>query len=156
MEVENDMIKSRRSKRGLSPIFATLILIAIAVIAGIVVYAFVSGAIPGLVSGPGAGSEKVAVQSANGFTNGTVTVLYQWTGGAQPTINSVLLRNSAGVAIGTYNITTAVTPTTVGTLYSIPATFGAGLMSAGNTYSVALISNAGGNFDSPSFAAATP
>jgi flagellin-like protein len=74
MEVENDMIKSRRSKRGLSPIFATLILIAIAVIAGIVVYAFVSGAIPGLVSGPGAGSEKVAVQSANGFTNGTVTV----------------------------------------------------------------------------------
>jgi flagellin-like protein len=150
------MMKSRRSTRGLSPIFATLILIAIAVIAGIVVYAFVSGAIPGLVSGPAAGSEKIAVQSANGDTSGAVTILYQWTGGAQPTITSVLLRNSAGVAIDTYDLPTAFTPTTVGTLNQLDATFGATSMSAGNTYSVALISNAGGSFDSPSFAATAP
>ncbi len=65
-----------KNRRGLSPIFATLILIAIAVIAGIVVYMFTSGTIASLTGGGGAGAEKIAVQSATGDASaGTVIVL---------------------------------------------------------------------------------
>ena len=40
----------RRNLKGISPIFATLILIAIAVIAGVVVYMFTSGTLASMTS----------------------------------------------------------------------------------------------------------
>jgi flagellin-like protein len=55
----------RKSTRGLSPIFATLILIAIAVIAGIVVYMFTSGTLASMTGGGTAGQEKVAIQGVD-------------------------------------------------------------------------------------------
>ena len=50
---------------GLSPIFATLILIAIAIIAGIVVYTFTSGNVAAMTNGEIGGRERVTV---HGFT----------------------------------------------------------------------------------------
>ena len=70
MEVENKMMKNfKRSTKGLSPIFATLILIAIAVIAGIVVYMFSSGYIGQLTGSGPAVTEKAAVQGVDVTSN---------------------------------------------------------------------------------------
>ena len=81
----------RRSLKGISPIFATLILIAIAVIAGVVVYAFTSGMLSGMTATSSAGQEKIAVQSS-GFTawhcvTDIVTIYAQQTGGPAATLN---------------------------------------------------------------------
>ena len=55
--------KLMKNKKAISPIFASLILIAIAVIAGIVVYAFTSGTIATMTGGGTAAQEKVMVQA---------------------------------------------------------------------------------------------
>ena len=81
------MTKFRRSTRGLSPIFATLILIAIAVIAGIVVYMFTSGTIASMTGGGTAGQEKAAVQGVD--VAGAASVVYaQNTGGVTISITA--------------------------------------------------------------------
>ena len=54
-----------KNSKAISPIFATLILIAIAVIAGVVVYMFTSGTLATMTSGGTAGQEKVTVQAAS-------------------------------------------------------------------------------------------
>src|SRR4030067_658353 len=90
-----NMTKFRRSTRGLSPIFATLILIAIAVIAGIVVYMFTSGTIASMTGGGTAGQEKVAVQSATYSLTSGYSVLVTSTGGPAATINGVILKDAS-------------------------------------------------------------
>lgn len=93
------MMKSRRSTRGLSPIFAVLILIAIAVIAGIVVYMFTSGFIGGLTTGTNTGSQKMSVQAAStthpALGDPVVTAYCQSTAGGDITLDSALLKDSA-------------------------------------------------------------
>jgi flagellin-like protein len=149
-EVERNMMKSRRSTRGLSPIFATLILIAIAVIAGIVVYAFVSGAIPGYTS-PSGVSEKAAVQSAAG-TGNTVTCYAQYVaGGSQITINGAIVKASDGTDMGPCTVSGGPLGTD-GALETITVTTTTSL-SAGELYTVTLTSSKGGNFVGPSFPA---
>ena len=54
-----------KNSKAISPIFATLILIAIAVIAGVVVYMFTSGTLATITGGGTAGKEKVSVQAAS-------------------------------------------------------------------------------------------
>ena len=54
-----------RNIKAISPIFATLILIAIAVIAGVVVYMFTSGTLATMTGGGTAGQEKITVQAAS-------------------------------------------------------------------------------------------
>ena len=53
----------RRQIKAISPIFATLILIAIAIIAGVVVYMFTSGALTQMQGTTGGAQERMAVQS---------------------------------------------------------------------------------------------
>ena len=54
-----------KNNKGISPIFATLILIAIAVIAGVVVYMFTSGTLATMTNGGTAGQEKISIQAAS-------------------------------------------------------------------------------------------
>ena len=76
------------NKKAISPIFATLILIAIAVIAGVVVYTFTSGTLSTMTGGGTAGQEKISVQSASvdSDTGKVLSVILQQTGG--PTCNN--------------------------------------------------------------------
>ena len=53
----------KKDLKGISPIFATLILIAIAIIAGVVVYMFTSGALTQMQGTTGGAQERMAVQS---------------------------------------------------------------------------------------------
>ena len=148
--------KIRRSTRGLSPIFATLILIAIAVIAGIIVYMFTSGTLASMMGGGTAGQEKITIQSASGVATGaTVTVIYQSTGGPLPAVNALLLKDAAGNTVGQASVSSSPTATGVLTTISNQAiTMNTGAtMVKGNIYTVTLVTAAGGSFVSPSFAA---
>jgi flagellin-like protein len=147
-----------RNLKAISPIFATLILIAIAVIAGVVVYMFTSGTLATMTGGGTAAQEKISVQ-ASSYTASTtkVTVYAQCTGGPTPVINSLIIKNSQGNTVAT--VTAAIiAPTPVpspagsmaqGTLYTITGTLTTALTSG--TYTATLVTSAGGSFISPSF-----
>lgn len=139
--------KMRRNGRALSPIFAALILIAIAVIAGIVVYMFASGTIASLTSGGTAAQEKAAVQGVGNFGVGTFDVYAQYVSGGNPiVINGAIIKASDGTTtVGTC----AQTPLPVnGDLTTITVT---GAVASGGTYSVTLTSTKGGSFPSSTF-----
>ncbi|MGB9879264.1 MAG: archaellin/type IV pilin N-terminal domain-containing protein [Anaerolineae bacterium] len=64
---------SLKSKKGVSPIIATLLLIVIAVAAGVVVYSFVMGFIGGVSTGQ-SGQAQFVVDTYSVNTNGTIAV----------------------------------------------------------------------------------
>jgi flagellin-like protein len=143
------LTKLRRNAKAISPIFATLILIAIAVIAGIVVYMFTSGTIATLTGGGTAAQEKVAIQGIN--TDATPPVAYaQNTGSVDVVITDYIVKDSAGnvvtqstVAAGSGDLTTA------GGLVGVP--IGLTGTVTGQSYTVTLVSSKGGSFLSSSF-----
>jgi flagellin-like protein len=147
----------RNNRKAISPIFATLILIAIAVIAGVVVYTFTSGTLSTMTGGGTAGQEKVTVQSAS-YTTNTVTIILQQTGGPAAKVNGMIIKDGAGNTVGTATGINVATPTVTpaasyalvsGTLTTITGTY---TLSPG-TYTVTVTTAAGGSFVSPSFTA---
>ncbi len=147
----------RRNLKAISPIFATLILIAIAVIAGVVVYAFTSGMLSGMTATSSAAQEKISVQSSGftnaGATNDVVKVYAQQTGGPAAVFKNLIIKDSSGntvTVIDTLTMSPAATPTVQGTLYTISGTIALGLNTPGQ-YTATLVTAAGGNFVSPSF-----
>ena len=144
----------RRSLKGISPIFATLILIAIAVIAGVVVYAFTSGMLSGMTSTSSAGQEKIAVQSAGVNAAGDVVTIYaQQTGGPAATIKNLIIKDSSGNTVATAIAEVGGVADQVmaqGTLYTIAHDAITPVLPNG-VYTATLVTAAGGNFLSPSF-----
>jgi len=142
----------RRSRKGISPIFATLILIAIAVIAGVVVYMFTSGTLATMTSGGTAAQEKVAVQGATGTAGDAGATVYAqyMSGGGAVTINGALFTDAAGGTIAGAITGGTVTLPTTGALTPVVITGG---LTTGHTYTVTLTSSRGGSFVSPSFVA---
>ena len=140
-----------RNKKALSPIFATLILIAIAVIAGIIVYMFTSGTLAAMLGGGTAGQEKVAIQGVDVAND---AVLAQCTGGGPVTITNYIVKNSAGAIEAQATLPAAATFGTADGVetISLAATTLSGLDPG--TYTITLISQAGGSFVSPSFTVA--
>jgi flagellin-like protein len=140
--------KMRRNVKALSPIFAVLILIAIAVIAGIVVYMFTSGTIATMTGGGTAGQEKVAIEAVETTTSG-ITAWAKSTGGGAVEIDSAIVKDSAGNVVVVDN-TVSVTLPAAGTLTQVPATV---TLTSGEVYTVTLTSKGGGSFVSSSFKA---
>ena len=152
--------KLRRNSKALSPIFATLILIAIAVIAGIVVYMFTSGYLASMTTNTSAGQEKLAVSGATytGSTDLKVKAYVQnmaQTGSA--TITGLLVKSQDGsVQQSGTSLTSTVSPapspalaiTQANGLVTISATVTA---LAPGTYTVTVTTQGGGSFVSPSF-----
>jgi archaeal type IV pilus assembly protein PilA len=144
----------RRNLKGISPIFATLILIAIAVIAGVVVYMFTSGTLATMTSGGTAAQEKVSVQGAS-IQGGIVTVYAQSTNGVDVTVNSLILKDSSGTTLA------VITPTSGailsdGTLAKITSVTSVSTdVTVGQSYTITLITAKGGSFVSSSTIAAT-
>ena len=139
-----------KNRKAISPIFATLILIAIAVIAGVVVYMFTSGTLATMTGGGTAAQEKVSVQAVS--TNSTgITAYAQSTSGGTVKITNAIIKDNSGAV----QSTVAVNGTTGVSLISgqlTPVT-GAYAFTPGNTYTITLVSQAGGNFVSSSFTA---
>ena len=156
-EVNWNMMKIRkfvRSKKAISPIFASLILIAIAVIAGIVVYMFTSGTISSMTGGGTAGQEKAAVQGvtyATGTPN-TITVYASCVEGGPIDITGAIVKDSEGASVDAITITpgTYILPET-GNLVSVGPLNLAGALDPLQSYTVTLTSADGGSFVSSSF-----
>jgi flagellin-like protein len=141
------MTKLRRNAKALSPIFAVLILIAIAVIAGIVVYMFTSGTIATMTGGGTTGQEKVAVQGVD-VANGKAWA--QNTGGIATSITDYLIKDSGGNIRYQQQLALAVDLPIDGTLMGIDIDFTGAALPTG-TYTVTLVSSKGGSFVSPGF-----
>ena len=111
-----------KNSKANSPIFVTLILIAIAVIAGVVVYMFTSGTLATMTGGGTAGNEKISVQAASYSSTSGVTVYVQQTGGPAATINSLIVKDGSGNVVGSPITSLTLSPTgalTTGTLTSL-------------------------------------
>ncbi len=141
-----------RNLKAISPIFATLILIAIAVIAGVVVYMFTSGTLATMTGGGTAAQEKVSVQAAAGNTTATkgFTVWAQCTSGGPVAINSAIIKDVNGNVLTTVALNPNVSLVS-GTLTTISGAYDG--FASGSSYTVTLVSTKGGNFVSTSFTA---
>src|SRR5512137_1379158 len=139
-----------KNTKAISPIFATLILIAISVIAGVVVYMFTSGFLAGNTASTNAAQEKVTVQGFAIKTTGAFTVYAQSTNQIDVTVNSVIIKDGSGTTIGIVSTLTG-TPkldksgsisTLGGSILPVPSLSGA--------YTATLTTSSGGSFVSPS------
>ena len=143
-----------KNRKGISPIFATLILIAIAVIAGVVVYMFTSGTLATMTGGGTAAQEKITVQAASIVvaSGGSTKVYLEQTGGPAATINSFIIKDSTGTTVGVISGTNAfgtgvsTVLLTTGSLTTITATTPTTGLSVGSTYTITVTTAAGGNF----------
>jgi flagellin-like protein len=114
--VKAEMKNFNRNLKAISPIFATLILIAIAVIAGVVVYMFTSGTLATMTGGGTVAQERISVlaSSYSGATDHIVTLYAQYTGGPTPVVNSIIIRDLQGNTVATATATIDVPePTSV-------------------------------------------
>lgn len=149
----NNIKRFIKNRKAISPIFATLILIAIAVIAGVVVYMFTSGTLATMTGGGTAGQEKITVQASSVSTDGkTVTVYVQQTGGPAATINGLIIKDSSGNTFtveSTIVAATGTNPLTMGQMTTLTGTSGTTLTSG--TYTATVTTKAGGSFVSPTF-----
>ena len=143
------MAKFRKNAKALSPIFAVLILIAIAVIAGIVVYMFASGTIASLTGGGTAAQEKAAVQGVD--VSGTYVVAYASyvSGGADIILNGALVKDAGGNIVAASVTGWTDTLPMTGTLETVDT--GITVPTAAGSYTVTLTSEKGGSFVSSSF-----
>src|SRR5664280_840386 len=119
-----------KNRKAISPIFATLILIAIAVIAGVVVYMFTSGTLATMTGGGTGAQEKVSIQAtAASISGGNFTVWAQNTGGGSVTITNAIIKGASGNVLST--VATTGGPLTSGALIQIKGSYA---FTAGNTY----------------------
>ena len=103
--------------------------------------------------------EKVAIQAVQGTHSANIVVYAQSISGGTVTLDSVIVKDSAGTVIGTVStgITYAVGSTSatgIGTALTTITFASPSGVAQGNAYNVTLISKAGGSFVSPSFTAA--
>lgn len=147
------MKKFRMNRKGISPIFATLILIAIAVIAGVVVYAFTSGWLSGMTQSTTAAQERVTVSGAQGTTTSVTVYIQNMDANTPVHITGLLVKDSAGtIASDNSPITTSpgVVLTAVTQANGLVDVTGAVALTAG-TYTVTVTTANGGQFVSPNF-----
>jgi len=146
-----------RSFKAISPIFATLLLVAIAVIASSIVYMFTSGTFATMTGGETAVTERVSVLAAqinaNGAGTGVVSVYAESKNGVSVSVSSIIVKNANG------NVVTTVTPSTTSPYsVSLPSSgtlvqVGSGHLTLtgvtkGNDYTLTLVSTRGGTFAS--------
>jgi flagellin-like protein len=143
-----------RKKRALAPVFATLILVAVTVISGIVVYLFTSGYMTTMMGGGTTGQEKVAIEAVGGSAaTGLVSAYAKSVGGGSVIIEDALLKDSSGTTIEVLTLAASVTLPNTAALTQVDCAFAMTSMTAGNVYTVTLVSREGNQFVSPSFKA---
>jgi len=152
--------KLGKNKKGLSVIFGVLILIAIAVIAGIIIYLYTSGYLATMMGGGGAGQEKVAIIAVSGVgATDIVTVSAKSVGGGATLITDAILKDASGnvigapVAIASGGTPIGNLPADASTVTLTTAAFGGAGLTAGDYYTVTLVSKLGNTFVSQTFKA---
>jgi len=142
------------NKKGLSVIFGVLILIAIAVIAGIIIYLYTSGYLATMMGGGGAGQEKMAIISvAANATTDKVDVTAKSVGGGTVQVSEVVLKDAAGNTLKVMNVTGWDFAPAVAKTYTADFSGGKYNLLAGNYYTITLVSKLGNTFVSTEFKA---
>jgi len=104
-------MRERSRRKAISPIIATLILIVITVVAGVMLYGFVSGFMAKTTSSTGAVAQIAIASAGVSSSSGAATIIVTNTGTTPVTITQVNLLNlSTGALIAT---STSISPTTV-------------------------------------------
>jgi flagellin-like protein len=113
-------------RKAISPIIATLLLILIAIAAGVVVYAYVLGFVGNSTGGQPSGTSDLSIDTASGVSSsGSVTAYVRNVGGTSATISSFYILDSTGTIVsGGSFIGTASTP------YATCPSSGAGVSAA--------------------------
>ncbi len=147
----------RHNLKGISPIFAALILIAIVVIASVVIYMFTSGTFSTLTGSGTGGTERVSVLVASitvkGAGTSAVNVYAESKSGVNVLVSSVIIKDANGKVVTTIN----PSPTSPYSK-SLPSSgalvqIGSGQLTLtgvtkGNAYSLTVISTKGSSFTS--------
>ena len=130
--------------KAISPIFATLILIAIAVIAGVVVYMFTSGYLAGMAGQTTSVKDQLAVPAAS-----TTGVVVTNMGSKDAIVTMLVLKDDSGQTVGT-PVMIAVIDGTVEPEETLPIS-GALVPTDAGTYTVTVLTAGGGSFVSAPF-----
>ena len=156
-------------RKGVSPIIATLLLIAITVAAGVIVYVFVTGLSGTLTkSGGNQVTEQISLDSYNFQSTNFLTMYLRNTGTGSVTVSAVYFNGAAAQFFGSCGtLTTASTSETVvissgsTTILAAPTSttaaeaaqqtcqlnvFDMGPVSAGTSYQVKVVTSDGGLF----------
>jgi len=133
--------KFRVSKKAVSPVIATLLMIAVAVAASVIVYVWSAGLLGTLMGGGGAQVKEQLVIEAYDWTNTASLKLY--------------LRNVGSTAVSIAAIYVGGTATTSNPVYPIavavkspatPTLTGMGSVTSGTAYTVKIVTETGGVF----------
>jgi hypothetical protein len=106
---------------------------------------FTSGTLATMTGGGTAAQEKMSIQAVSG--TGTTVTVYAQSQTGNIVLDSAIIKTSTGSVLGVVATTTPVTTTLTTVTLTSPT------LVAGNSYTVTLVSKAGGNFVSSSFVA---
>ena len=139
----NYIRKFKKSTKALSPVVASIILIAVTVAVSVVVAAWMGGMTIGLMgSAEQISVTNVAFVPGTAPASDTIQVMVQNSGGAQASITNAFVN---GVAVAAANISpTTPVPLAKNTSTTITLTVGpAGTLSAGSAYTIKMITAKG-------------
>ncbi len=132
--------KFKVSQRAVSPVIATLLMIAVAVAASIIVYVWSIGLLGTLMGGGGSQTREQLILEAYSWTaGGTLTFTVRNVGSATVTVASMYLG-------GTALTTGAALTVSIGSATQIYSATPTGTYTSGAAYSLKLVSTTGGVF----------
>ena len=131
--------KFKVRRKALSPVIATLLMVAIAVAASIITYVWAMGLLGGLMGTGGTQTkEQLILEAYDWKTTGTISLIFRNVGSAQVSIAAVYLE---GVTLNPTASTVAIAGTVS---YSLPV---AGLtITPGASYTLKVVTATGGTF----------
>ncbi len=130
----------RISKRAVSPVIATLLMIAVAVAASIIVYVWAIGLLGSLMGGGGSQTrQQLILEGYNWVAGGTLSFTVRNVGSASVTVAAIYL---GGNALST-NLASTVS---IGSATQIYSAIPSGTYTSGAAYSLKLVSTSGGVF----------
>ena len=103
-------MRLRKNKRGISTILAALLLVVISIVSGVIVYAWATGLLGGLMGPAPSVGETLTMDSYNWETGGELTLYIRNSGEASVTIDKVYVGGEM-LATTAYTCTVEGTPT---------------------------------------------
>jgi len=132
--------KFRVSKKAVSPVIATLLMIAVAVAASVIVYVWSAGLLGTLMGGGGSQvKEQLIVEAYSWLTAGTLTLNLRNTGSSSVTVDKVYVAGTSMTFSGTTTIDPGVSATVTVTISGLSTT-------PGTAYTIKIVTKTGGVF----------
>ena len=132
--------KFRVSKKAVSPVIATLLMIAVAVAASVIVYVWSAGLLGTLMGGGGSQvKEQLIVEAYSWLSAGTLTLNLRNTGSSSVTVDKVYVAGTSMTFSGTTAIDPGVSATVTVTISGLSTT-------PGTAYTIKIVTKTGGVF----------